>query len=267
MSDNTLKDIFREAEKYQEEAYQRLSIIAGRMEELEGRSKTVVNSSDILELLSEVRKTRSDLKNLKIEVKKSMRELLARASAISKEAGDDSLFNDIKEYIEDEIDEFEGRVEELEEKADGLIDRLRDALHEMRGRSRFPIVAVASQPGKVNIVRGDFRVLDEALREVDRIIREALSGLWMKTPSTIISSVRLPQADLNVIDLLVEAGIFKSRNEGIAFFVHKGIESSRDWLEKVRSKIEEIKRLQEETRKELESLLGSEEEKKEEKPQ
>ncbi|MEM3712553.1 MAG: ribbon-helix-helix domain-containing protein, partial [Thermoproteota archaeon] len=81
---------------------------------------------------------------------------------------------------------------------------------------------------------------------------------WSGMPSMVVSSVRLPKADLELIDALVEAGIFKSRNEGIAFFAHKGIEASRDWLNKVRVKIEEIKRLQEEAKKEMEKIFGEE---------
>ncbi|MEM1817088.1 MAG: M protein, partial [Desulfurococcaceae archaeon] len=53
-------------------------------------------------------------------------------------------------------------------------------------------------------------------------------------------------------DELVEAGVFKSRSEAVAFFTKKGIEASRDWLEKVREHLTKIKELREQVKKELE---------------
>ncbi|RLE98113.1 MAG: hypothetical protein DRJ57_03880, partial [Thermoprotei archaeon] len=69
--------------------------------------------------------------------------------------------------------------------------------------------------------------------------------------SVVISSIRLPQGDVEMIDLLVEAGVFRSRSEAVAYFTHKGLEASRDLLERVKSKVEELKRIREELVKEF----------------
>ncbi|MEZ0346804.1 MAG: hypothetical protein ABWK01_09650 [Infirmifilum sp.] len=263
MQSATIQGLIDEAEKIYMEAQQKLSVIAEKISSLETSSTTLQRVEEISSQLAEARKTRRELKSVKAELKNKLRGILEDASSLLKESEDKSTYENLEEYIDDAIDDFESMVEDLEDRIEEVIDRLKDSLSEQQERRRTPIITVSTgEGGNIRFIKEEARIVDEALREVDRIIRDALSGLWSKTPSTIISSVRLPQADLNVIDLLVEAGIFKSRNEGIAFFVHKGIESSRDWLEKVRSKIEEIKKLQEETRKELEQLLRGEEEKK-----
>jgi len=64
--------------------------------------------------------------------------------------------------------------------------------------------------------------------------------------------VRIRDEDLKVIDSLVDGGVFRSRSEAVAFFTRKGIECSKEWIEKIRDKLEEIRRLQEEVRSEIE---------------
>ncbi|MBO3768685.1 MAG: hypothetical protein JTT16_05200, partial [Candidatus Brockarchaeota archaeon] len=84
----------------------------------------------------------------------------------------------------------------------------------------------------------------------------SLSKVQIGGPSVVVSSIRLPETDLKLIDALVDAGIFKSRNEGIVFFAHKGIESSKEWLIKVKEKLDEIRKLQEEAKAELEKIIS-----------
>jgi Arc/MetJ-type ribon-helix-helix transcriptional regulator len=96
---------------------------------------------------------------------------------------------------------------------------------------------------------------------VEKSLEAPPSSLRPRTSSVVISSVRLPEADLKVIDSLVEAGIFKSRNEAIAFFIHRGIEASKDWLEKINATLENIRKLQEEAKKEIMSMFKEEEDK------
>ncbi|MEM1641855.1 MAG: ribbon-helix-helix protein, CopG family, partial [Desulfurococcaceae archaeon] len=85
---------------------------------------------------------------------------------------------------------------------------------------------------------------------VERSIEEARRTL--ETATTVVSSIRLREEDARIIDELVDAGIFRSRSEAVAFFTHKGIEASREWLEKVKEQIERIKELRDEVRRELE---------------
>lgn len=252
------KDIFQkwveEVNKIRDEASQKLAELHNRLSELEAQSRASVSESEVFKLLASARGIAAELRSLKHSVKSRARELLVEALQL-KQAGKSELYADVREYIEDIVDNIEDSIEDLEDRVDDVVDELKEAL---RGGARREVRVITAEPSEgFKMLKVDLSALERALKEMDKAIREALSGAWLKTPSTIVSSVRLPQADLSVIDLLVEAGVFKSRNEGIAFFVHKGIEASKDWLERVRGRIEEIKKLQEETRRELESLMGS----------
>ncbi|RLE65516.1 MAG: hypothetical protein DRJ47_04915 [Thermoprotei archaeon] len=79
-------------------------------------------------------------------------------------------------------------------------------------------------------------------RALSRELWENMKGIsW-----TTVSTVRLSREDMDVINMLVDAGVFRTRSEAIAFFVHKGIEASRDWLSEFKSKIEELKKVRDE---------------------
>ncbi|MCD6369024.1 MAG: hypothetical protein J7L38_04415 [Thermoproteales archaeon] len=79
-------------------------------------------------------------------------------------------------------------------------------------------------------------------RALSRELFENMKGIsW-----TTVSTVRLSREDMDVINMLVDAGVFRTRSEAIAFFVHKGIEASRDWLSELKSKIEELKKVRDE---------------------
>ena len=95
--------------------------------------------------------------------------------------------------------------------------------------------------------------LDEAMKKLDK----ALKGGAAIGPSYVVS-VRLPQADLDVADALVEAGVFKSRSEAVAFLAHKGVESVKPVLQELMGKLEELKKTQEKLREELRRALEGE---------
>jgi len=91
-------------------------------------------------------------------------------------------------------------------------------------------------------------------RELEGVVRPAVEELKRTAESvvtTIVSSIRLREEDIKIIDELVEAGIFRSRSEAVAYFTKKGIEASREWLEKVRENIKKIRELQEQVKREL----------------
>ncbi len=144
--------------------------------------------------------------------------------------------------MEEELESIEEAVEDLLEQIDGLRDETRERVRVLRrGRVAVPRVARAPEMG---------------VPDMGSVIEEALSGDLERGPTLTVSSVRLLKADVDLIDSLVKAGIFRSRDEGVAFFVHKGIESSGNWLLRVKEKLEEIRRLQEEARRELKRALG-----------
>jgi Arc/MetJ-type ribon-helix-helix transcriptional regulator len=62
---------------------------------------------------------------------------------------------------------------------------------------------------------------------------------------------RLDNADLKLIDALVDIEAFKSRSEAVAFFIRQGIQARKDLFEKVMPTIEKIRELKEQAKREL----------------
>lgn len=100
--------------------------------------------------------------------------------------------------------------------------------------------------GSVNLTVD--RVLD-AVEELVEGIEKELEDIGRKV--THVVSVRIRKHDLEVIDRLVEVGVFKSRSEAVAYFAKRGIEASREWIEKALEQAKKIKELQDAIRKEI----------------
>ncbi|MDW8034232.1 MAG: hypothetical protein RMI79_04820 [Nitrososphaerota archaeon] len=223
-----------------------------QVSEIEGKLLSEKNSPELWELLKEVKNIKQQVKdetkkvreNLLEEFKdfrKKMRERFLEESEELREHVDSKL-SEFRDFLEECFDEAGVKLDEFLEKAGEVEDNIRSRIKELKGEGIS--LLTLKVPG------GEVRIPD-----IGKLIESSLSKAWSGVPSIVVSSVRLPRADLELIDALVEAGIFKSRNEGIAFFAHKGIEASKDWLNKVKEKIEEIKRLQEEAKKEMEKMF------------
>ena len=153
-------------------------------------------------------------------------------------------------------------VDELEEEVDEFFDKWSDALEGFLDDLR----EVAKELSRVRAREFEFedlsRVVEASLQQTAKGLELALSKLrdalekGFAGPSYVVSSVRLPQRDLEVVDALVEAGVFKSRSEAVAFFAHKGIEASKPLFEEALAKLEELKRAREKLREELQKALG-----------
>jgi len=160
------------------------------------------------------------------------------------------LGESVVDELEEEVDEFFDRWSEALE---GFLDDLREVASEL-ARARAHEVKLESLD----------RIIEASLQQTARGLELALSKLrdalerGLAGPSYVVSSVRLPQRDLEVIDALVEAGVFRSRSEAVAFFAHKGIEASRPLFEEALAKLEELKRMREKLREELRKALGGE---------
>ena len=94
--------------------------------------------------------------------------------------------------------------------------------------------------------------IDKFIEGVERLVSDIERSLedFGKRVTQVVS-VRIRDRDLEVIDMLVDAGIFKSRSEAVAFFVRKGIEASKEWIDKALEQVKKIKELQESIRKEI----------------
>ena len=65
---------------------------------------------------------------------------------------------------------------------------------------------------------------------------------------------RIGDDDLHLIDMLLEAGIFATRSEAVAYLVSEGIKARRDMLEKVSASLEEIRATRKAAEAKIEAL-------------
>jgi len=146
--------------------------------------------------------------------------------------------------VKESIDYLKKSLEEILEK----INEVNEALKE-RGRKGFKMfIGVGPHRYTREIFKGLEDTIEGVVEGVERAIEAFEESL---TKSTQVISVRLKEKDLEVVDQLVDAGIFKSRSEAIAYFTRKGIESSKEWIEKALEQAKKIKELQDSIRKEL----------------
>ncbi|MEM2598597.1 MAG: hypothetical protein QW482_02650 [Thermoproteota archaeon] len=235
---------------------------SSRVSEIERKVGSEEATSGLWDLLKEVKSLRAEAREEFLKARGELFRVLRdfrdrlREAALAEPGRRDELreaFDDLKEFFEDRLEEAEDRLDEFMDRVEDVEDEIRDRIRELKKGVRREVYAVGLGGPEARVAVA--RLPEVKIPDIGRLIEESLSKAFSGA-SMIVSSVRLPRVDLDLIDALVEAGIFRSRNEGIAFFAHKGIEASKDWLLKVREKIEEIKKLQEETKRELERMLG-----------
>jgi len=224
-----------------------------QISEIDGKVWSENDSLGLWELLKEVKNVKQQVKD---ETKKVREKLLQEFKEFRNRIRIDSSqgAEELRDYVENRISELRDFLDECFDEVGDRLDEFLDRAEETEDKIRDRIRELKSEGVSVMALRvpgGEIRIPD-----IGKLIESSLSKVRSGMPSMVVSSVRLPKADLELIDALVEAGIFKSRNEGIAFFAHRGIEASKDWLNKVREKIEEIKRLQEEAKKEMEKIFS-----------
>ncbi|MEM2611170.1 MAG: ribbon-helix-helix domain-containing protein [Thermoproteota archaeon] len=235
--------------------FEHLKTSFSRVSEIEGRIWLEKDSPALWDLLKEVKEMKQRVKD---ETRKTRESILIEFRAFRKKVREDcsGRSEELGQYVEDKLSELrdflDNSFDEVGDRLDEFLNKIGDVEEKIRSRIR-ELKEGRSSLMTLKIPGGEVRIPD-----IGKLIENSLSKAWSGMPSMVVSSVRLPKADLELIDALVEAGIFKSRNEGIAFFAHKGIEASREWLNKVREKIEEIKRLQEEAKREMEKIFGEE---------
>ncbi len=273
--------------KFQEDVDSLINNYTKQLEDLRIKVKDLIEKKDIRglsrlisrlkelkrEIYESVRKEmtdkRTEFRNLVWKFKK---EALRRSSSLEREIREDFL-EEIRELIDDYKEKFSELTGEFDDRAEYLIDLLRDLIGEIRDiirvypRARYASVVI-STPSFSDIERFIEETTSRSIEEAMKRLNEAFKQLERsfeklfgpkpserEGPSVVVSSIRLPRSDLELIDALVEAGVFRSRSEGVAFFTHKGIEASREALERLKKRLEEIRRLQQEIKEEIEKFL------------
>jgi Arc/MetJ-type ribon-helix-helix transcriptional regulator len=265
--DEEIERIRKEVEKRIDELSNLLDSHFSRVSEIEEEIVSEKERGKLWDRLLEIRslkdevkvekiKIKEDLVNKVSELKKKIRESYSGAPKEALEAALEKLEN-LADFLDEKLDGIEDRMDSFFDKVEEVEDRIKDKIKEKR---KYFIYAESPRSQDITI-----RIPEIKIPDIGNIVNEAISKVQVGGPSVVVSSVRLPETDLKLIDALVDAGIFKSRNEGIVFFAHRGIESSKEWLVKVKEKLDEIRKLQEEAKAELEKIISGQTEKKESK--
>jgi len=182
------------------------------------------------------------------------------------------------------LKEFRASLRELEQLAEesGIkvsVDELRDVAGEvMRNISSYIedlykkmgdmganiIVALPSIDRVRSIVVRSFKSVSDLINDVIKGVNDVIEEMFSEMPrrSTEVVSARIGIKELEIIDELVEMGIFKSRSEAVAYFIKKGIDASKDLIDKALEHAKKIKEMREALRREF---FGEEESEKKEK--
>jgi hypothetical protein len=71
--------------------------------------------------------------------------------------------------------------------------------------------------------------------------------------SNVVAS-RIGDKELKTVDMLIEAGLFETRSEAVAYMVSEGIKTRKDVVNKVTSALEEIRKLRREANEQITNL-------------
>lgn len=71
--------------------------------------------------------------------------------------------------------------------------------------------------------------------------------------SNVVAS-RIGDEELRSIDMMVEAGLFETRSEAVAYLVSEGVKARKDVLDKVSSALEDIRKLRKEAEEQVSNL-------------
>ncbi|MGC9181937.1 M protein [Thermogladius sp.] len=155
------------------------------------------------------------------------------------------------EGLEREVEEFKSRIEaELDE----LRKHIDKVVSEHKGRAAAKAAELSSAFSKMveEALRHTARTAEDAFKNLREVFREVTRAV----AETVVVSARIHSSDLELIDRLVDAGVFKSRSEAVAYFTRKGIEASRDWINRALEQAERIRELKSSLRREVEGYLG-----------
>lgn len=76
----------------------------------------------------------------------------------------------------------------------------------------------------------------------------------MSAGRTNVVASRIGDEDLQIIDLLIEAGVFSTRSEAVAYLVNEGIKARQDVLDKVSSSLREIRGIRKKAEEQVKKL-------------
>ncbi|MEM0458191.1 MAG: hypothetical protein QW366_03950 [Sulfolobales archaeon] len=221
-----INDIFEKAEKRLKEIYDNVE-----------RKLEVGPWRDVL------RFWRHEIRSLVRDLRRSLEEVrddIERANLSREEV------EKIGVYMRDRVEAFIDRMNEIIDDLESKLEEKRVFPHHMwMGLRRIPDIVIAS-------IGTTIRSLDKMIRDLSEEIAKVASTPIKTYETEVVSSVRVRSEDLKIIDQLVEGGVFKSRSEAVSYFTRRGLECSREWIEKALEQIKRIKEIQDSIKRELE---------------
>lgn len=216
------------------------------LDELRNRVRNL--AADVEKLLDsgDVREAHRVWRERSRKVVKELKEYVEKLEKMS-ESIDEKIMREIVSEFKDRVNEV---IEEVSNIFNDIVRKFKRADVELVvslpfWRCKVPRIFIRSFEDIFDSMAEIFKSIEEAMERLEDVARSKLSN---------VISARIGKKELELIDQLVDAGVFRSRSEAIAYFVRRGIESSKEWIEKTLEKIKKIKELQESIRKELEDL-------------
>jgi Arc/MetJ-type ribon-helix-helix transcriptional regulator len=218
------------------------------LREFEERIKKLVDKVEELLDRGDVREAyrlwREGSRDILRDLKGSLKELEKAAKGAGKGIPDaDELKSIVNEVLRDVSNYMEKLFKRFEGIGAGIVVSFPSF-------DRMPRAFIKSFKGLADFV-------DDMLREVSDVIEEVVRGASKRVSEVV--SARIGVRELEVIDKLIDVGIFRSRSEAVAYFVKKGIEASKELIEKALDQAKRIMELRESIKREF---MGSEGEEK-----
>jgi Arc/MetJ-type ribon-helix-helix transcriptional regulator len=217
---------------------------------------------------------KNELEQIMKNIETRLNDLLARIDRLVAEGKTQEAYNLWKQESTSMMSDFQASFEKFREKAktsDEATQRELEKIFEEKFREIKSTLEKISQklskPSQFESqISQSLSTLSKSLENIGIIIGQAIDSVTKSLEETFktigkapnIVSARINRKDLEIIDELVQAGIFRTRSEAVAFFVSKGIEASKDWVQRALDQARKIKELQEALRREVESQFKEE---------
>ncbi|MCS7108800.1 MAG: hypothetical protein RMH77_05390 [Sulfolobales archaeon] len=223
MSVDEINEKIDELIKYAESEFKKIH------DDLDRILHDVKKKENVLIINTYILKVRKDIRNLIRSLRMQLRAIRRSSRGLSR---------DVRELITERIEDVEDEVNDM---ISDLLDKLDEVKDCIRGSGEFS--------STISPLSDIFKVTTTTLSSLSRILSDVFSEIrgevekgMSKGVSTVVS-VRVSEEDLKVVDLLVSAGVFKSRSEALSFFIRRGIKGSEELLKKIKERIEDLSKL------------------------
>jgi Arc/MetJ-type ribon-helix-helix transcriptional regulator len=151
-----------------------------------------------------------------------------------------------EEYEDERENEGGEEWEEYKESMKEWKDQYKEILHDWKDRIRDWKDQIKEKAANGSVFHFDF----PPVPPVPPIPPMHLTS----TGRANVVASRIGDEDIRLIDMLIEAGVFSTRSEAVAYLVNEGTKARRDTFEKVSTSLEEIRKTRKEAERQVEKL-------------